>query len=80
MELPSTGKSSMRQCIRKNHKNEREAWLIHYKKHTGKEGLSLNDAVEEAICFGWIDGKLKRVDDKKNCSVAIMPSNAIFFY
>jgi len=40
-------------------------WLIHYKKHAGKMGITLEEAVEEALCFGWIDGKLKRVDDEK---------------
>ena len=38
-------------------------WLMIYKKHTGKECISYVDAVEEALCFGWIDGKLKRVND-----------------
>jgi len=40
-------------------------WLIYYKKHTGKLSVSYNDAVEEAICFGWIDGQIKRIDDEK---------------
>ena len=40
-------------------------WLIHYKKSSGKTGISLGDAVEEALCFGWIDGKLKSIDKEK---------------
>jgi uncharacterized protein YdeI (YjbR/CyaY-like superfamily) len=35
-----------------------------YKKHTGLDCVRYADAVEEALCFGWIDGKLKRIDDK----------------
>ena len=42
----------------------KEIWLIFYKKHTGKPSLPYNDAVEEALCFGWIDSLVKRVDDE----------------
>jgi len=38
-----------------NSKTETEVWLIYYKKHTGKPRVPYTDAVEEAICFGWID-------------------------
>jgi uncharacterized protein YdeI (YjbR/CyaY-like superfamily) len=39
--------------------------LIYYKKHTGKPIIPYDEAVEEAICFGWIDGIVKRIDDEK---------------
>jgi len=42
----------------------KEIWLIFYKKHTGKPSLPYNDAVEEALCYGWIDSLVKRVDDE----------------
>ena len=42
-----------------------EAWLIHYKKHTNKVSISYNQALEEALCFGWIDGKLQSIDEEK---------------
>jgi uncharacterized protein YdeI (YjbR/CyaY-like superfamily) len=38
-------------------------WLIFYKRHTGKPRVEYDDAVEEALCFGWIDSLVKRVDD-----------------
>ena len=44
---------------------EREIWLIFYKKHTGTPCISYDDAVEEALCFGWIDGLMKRMDDDR---------------
>lgn len=47
------------------HATVNEAWLIHYKKHTGKPGLTYEEAVEEALCFGWIDGLLKPIDAEK---------------
>jgi uncharacterized protein YdeI (YjbR/CyaY-like superfamily) len=48
-----------------NHGKEKEAWLIFYKKNSGKTGISYDEALEEALCFGWIDGKLKSIDDEK---------------
>ena len=51
--------------LSQNHDKEKEAWLIYYKKTSGKAGISYDEALEEALCFGWIDGKLKSVDDEK---------------
>lgn len=48
-----------------HHALEKEVWLVHFKKHTGKTGFTYEDAVQEALCFGWIDGILKRIDDQK---------------
>ncbi|MDP4224317.1 MAG: YdeI/OmpD-associated family protein [Bacteroidota bacterium] len=39
-------------------------WMRNYKKHTGMECVTYPDAVEEALCFGWIDGKIKRINDE----------------
>ena len=38
-------------------------WLVYAKKHTGLPSLTYNDAVEEALCFGWIDSKINPIDD-----------------
>ena len=51
--------------LRKNHKKETKVDLIIYKKHTGKPTLSHLEQMKEAICFGWIDTTLKRLDDEK---------------
>jgi uncharacterized protein YdeI (YjbR/CyaY-like superfamily) len=40
-------------------------WLVYYKKHTGKPSVYYNEAVEEALCFGWIDSIVKRIDDER---------------
>jgi uncharacterized protein YdeI (YjbR/CyaY-like superfamily) len=58
-------RNEWRKWLEKNSIKEKEVWLIHYKKHTGKLGISLEEAVEEAICFGWIDSKMKSLDDEK---------------
>lgn len=48
--------------LEENHAGASEVWLVFYKKHTGQPGPSYNDAVEEALCFGWIDGIKRRID------------------
>jgi uncharacterized protein YdeI (YjbR/CyaY-like superfamily) len=54
-----------RSWLEQNHETQNEVWLIFYKKHTGKPTIPYSDAVEEAICFGWIDSIVKRIDDEK---------------
>jgi uncharacterized protein YdeI (YjbR/CyaY-like superfamily) len=63
--LHFTHRNDWRAWLAKNHATVSEAWLVFYKKHTGKAGLSYEEAVEEALCFGWIDGVMKRLDDEK---------------
>lgn len=55
-----------RSWLEKNHSTEKEIWLVFYKKHTGKPTVLYSEAVEEALCFGWIDSTLKRIDDEKH--------------
>ncbi|MFH1448754.1 MAG: YdeI/OmpD-associated family protein [Candidatus Micrarchaeota archaeon] len=69
MELGKTlyvsDRRAWRSWLAKNHDKEREIWLVYLKKHTGKPRIPYNDAVEEALCFGWIDSTVKRVDAEK---------------
>ncbi len=53
-----------RNWLEKNHSDFNEIWLIYYKKNTKKETISYNDAVEEALCFGWIDSLVKSIDNE----------------
>jgi uncharacterized protein YdeI (YjbR/CyaY-like superfamily) len=56
--------SKWRNWLKKNHNKKSEVYLLHYKKHIKKKGVKYQEALEEALCFGWIDGKLKRIDDE----------------
>jgi uncharacterized protein YdeI (YjbR/CyaY-like superfamily) len=58
-------RSAWRTWLETHHNSETEVWLIFYKRHTGKPTLSYSDAVEEAVCFGWIDGVKRRIDDDR---------------
>ncbi|MBU7023952.1 MAG: YdeI/OmpD-associated family protein [Theionarchaea archaeon] len=60
-----TTRDEWRSWLEQNHGTQNEIWLIFYKKHTGKPTIPYSDAVEEAICFGWIDSIVKRIDDEK---------------
>ncbi len=64
-ELYVAGRDEWRSWLWKNHGVKGEVWLIFYKKHTGKPCVSYDDAVEEALCFGWIDSVVRRVDDER---------------
>jgi uncharacterized protein YdeI (YjbR/CyaY-like superfamily) len=54
-----------RAWLEQNHATENEVWLVYYKKHTNKPTLTYLESVKEALCFGWIDGLKKRVDDER---------------
>ncbi len=60
------GREDWRAWLAENHAAAQEIWLIIRKKHTDKAGLTYIEALEEALCFGWIDGILKRIDDEKH--------------
>ena len=60
-----TDRADWRAWLERHHKSESEVWLIYYKKQTGLPRIPYDDAVEEALCFGWIDSIVKRIDDEK---------------
>jgi uncharacterized protein YdeI (YjbR/CyaY-like superfamily) len=59
-----TERKDWRAWLKNNHKKEKEIWLVFYKKASGKPRLPYNYAVEEALCFGWIDSIAKKVDEE----------------
>jgi len=64
IEIYFRNREEYNKWLTENGKTSEGIWMIMYKKHTGRECISYVDAVEEAICFGWIDGKLKRINDE----------------
>lgn len=56
--------TEFRKWLANNHATERELWVGYYKKETGKGGLTWPESVDEALCFGWIDGIRKKVDEE----------------
>jgi uncharacterized protein YdeI (YjbR/CyaY-like superfamily) len=58
-------RNAWRSWLARHHATEKEIWLIYYKKNSVKPRIPYNDAVEEALCFGWIDSLTKPIDEEK---------------
>lgn len=58
-------RDAWRQWLVKNSASCREVWLVHYNKNSGQFSISCEDSVEEALCFGWIDGKIQNIDEQR---------------
>ena len=58
-----TDRTAWRKWFTENYNKEKEVWLIYPKKASGKPRIPYNDAVEEALCFGWIDSQAKSIDE-----------------
>ena len=54
-----------RSWLAKHHASESEVWLIFHKQHTGVASIEYKDALDEALCFGWVDSLVKRLDDRR---------------
>ncbi len=57
-----TNRDEWRDWLSRHHATEAEVWLIFYKKETSKPTIPYEAAVEEALCFGWIDSIIKKID------------------
>jgi len=55
-------RKAWRAWLEKNHARKKEIWLVYATKQNGQARIPYNDAVEEALCFGWIDGVMKKID------------------
>ncbi len=54
-----------REWLMAHYQTEPEIWLVYYRVETGKPRIAYNDAVEEALCFGWIDSTVKTLDEER---------------
>lgn len=61
--LRAADRETWRAWLAAHHATEREIWLVYPRKATGKPRIPYNDAVEEALCFGWIDSTQKTLDE-----------------
>lgn len=60
-----TTRAEWRRWLQDNHNSKDEIWLVSYRKETGLASLPYNVAVEEALCFGWIDSVRKGINGEK---------------
>lgn len=59
-------RAEWRKWLEENHKRTEGVWLISYRKATGKPRVDYAEAVEEALCFGWVDSKGNQLDDEQS--------------
>lgn len=66
-EVYFSSRTDWRHWLINNHAHSSGVWLIYYKKGSDKPRISYDDAVEEALCFGWIDSLVKKMDEDRYC-------------
>jgi len=54
-----------RMWLAQHHDSESEVWLVFHKRQTGRASIAYDDAVEEALCYGWIDSLIRRLDEAR---------------
>ena len=65
LTLRVTSRQQWRAWLSKHHTSSPGIWFVFYKAHTGVKSIPLEDMVREALCFGWIDSLVKRLDDDR---------------
>ncbi len=55
-----------RRWLSRNHRRSTEVWIMSYKVHTGRRCMSYREALDEALCYGWIDSRVRRIDDERH--------------
>ena len=63
LEVPS--RQQWRAWLAKHHTSSPGVWLVFHKAHTGVKSMPYEDTVREALCFGWVDSLIKRLDDNR---------------
>ena len=64
-EVDIRTRAKWREWLEKHHATSAGVWFVMHKKHTGVKCVSYDDAVREALCFGWIDSLERRLDDER---------------
>ena len=72
-------KSDLRNWFEKHHETEKELFLGYYKLHTKKASVNWSESVDVAICFGWIDGIRRKIDDE-SYQIRFTPRNPKSFW
>ena len=63
--LEVRSRDEWRRWLERHHASSPGVWLVFYKRHTGRASVEYESAVEEALCFGWVDSLVKRLDEAR---------------
>jgi uncharacterized protein YdeI (YjbR/CyaY-like superfamily) len=75
VQLDVRTREQWRQWLAKHHASHPGIWLVCHKQHTGVESMPLEDLASEALCFGWVDSLIKRLDDDRY-AIKVTPRKA----
>ena len=65
-EIHMTTRATLRRWLVENHSTAPGVWLVSWRSNTGRERMSVEDVVEECLCFGWIDSRIRKLDEDRN--------------
>jgi len=60
--------NEFRTWLEQNHLTDKELWVGYYRVETGKPSMTWSESVDQALCFGWIDGIRKKIDEESYCN------------
>ena len=60
----AANRADWRAWLENHHDREAEVWLIYYRPNSGVTSIPYEDSVEEALCFGWVDSRIQRIDEQ----------------
>jgi uncharacterized protein YdeI (YjbR/CyaY-like superfamily) len=63
--LDALSRQQWRDWLTDHHNLESEVWLVFHRRHTANDSINYDGAIEEALCFGWIDSIVRRLDDDR---------------
>lgn len=63
--LDLRSRDKWRSWLEAHHDSEAEIWLVFHKRHSAQQSISFDDAIDEALCFGWVDSLVRRLDDER---------------
>jgi uncharacterized protein YdeI (YjbR/CyaY-like superfamily) len=75
LQVEVTSSEQLRDWLVANHCQKESVWLVTYKKHTGDQYVSIQEVLDELLCFGWIDGIRRKLDDNRTMQL-IAPRQA----
>jgi uncharacterized protein YdeI (YjbR/CyaY-like superfamily) len=64
-QLTVNDRTAWRKWLEENHDQGNEIWLVYFKKDSGRSGINYEESVEEALCYGWIDSLIKKIDGQR---------------
>jgi len=64
--IQPASRAAWRRWLERHHTRDRGVWFVYFKKSSGKQRSTYDDLVEEALCFGWIDGQARALDDERS--------------